>query len=87
MITLKKFSAAWCGPCKALAPVINEVKGQFPNVQFIDYDVDVAFNEATQYGIRSVPTIVIERNGVEMKRFVGMQSKGALVEAISQHLS
>jgi thioredoxin 1 len=87
MVTVKKFSAVWCGPCRALAPVVNELKGQFSNVTFEDYDVDVAFNEATQYGIRSVPTIVIERNGVEMKRFVGMQSKGALVEAISQHLS
>ncbi len=87
MLTVKKFSAAWCGPCRALAPVMNEIKGQFSNVKFEDYDVDVAFDEATQYAIRSVPTIVIERNGVEMKRFVGMQSKGALVEAISQHLS
>jgi thioredoxin 1 len=87
MVTVKKFSAVWCGPCRALAPVMNEIKGQFSNVKFEEYDVDVAYDEATQYGIRSVPTIVIERNGVEMKRFLGMQSKGALVEAISHHLS
>ena len=87
MVTVKKFSAAWCGPCKALAPVVNEIKGQFSNVTFVDYDVDTDYDAATQYGIRSVPTIVIERNGVEMKRFSGVQSKGALVEAITQHLS
>lgn len=87
MVTVKKFSAAWCGPCRALAPVVNEIKGQFSNVTFVDYDVDTDFEAATQYGIRSVPTVVIERDGVEMKRFLGVQSKGALVEAITQHLS
>jgi len=87
MVTVKKFSAAWCGPCRALAPVVNELKGQLTNVTFVDYDVDNDFEAATQYGIRSVPTVVIERDGVEMKRFLGVQSKGALVEAITQHLS
>jgi thioredoxin 1 len=70
-----------------LAPVVNEIKGQFSNVTFVDYDVDTDFEAATQYGIRSVPTVVIERDGVEMKRFLGVQSKGALVEAITQHSS
>jgi thioredoxin 1 len=87
MVKVKKFSATWCGPCRALAPVMNEIKGQFSNVKFEEYDVEVAYNEATQYSIRSVPTVVIERDGVEMKRFLGMQSKGAIVEAITQHLS
>lgn len=87
MVTVKKFSAVWCGPCRALGPIVNEIKKEFSNVTFEEYDVDVAYDAATQYGIRSVPTIVIERDGVEMKRFIGMQSKGALVEAITHHLS
>jgi thioredoxin 1 len=86
MITVKKFSAAWCGPCRALAPVMNEIKGQFSNVAFEDYDVDVAYDEATKYGIRSVPTVVIERDGVEIDRFLGMQSKLAYVNAINESL-
>ena len=86
MITVKKFSAAWCGPCRALAPVMNEIKGQFSNVIFEDYDVDVAYDEATKYGIRSVPTVVIERDGVEIDRFLGMQSKLAYVNAINESL-
>ena len=84
MVTLKKFSAAWCGPCKALAPVINEIKGQFPNVTFEDYDVDVAYDEATKYGIRSVPTVIIEKDGKEIERFAGMGSKMSYVNALNE---
>ena len=86
MVTVKKFSAVWCGPCRALAPVMNEVKTQFSNVKFEDYDVDVAYDEATKYGIRSVRTVIIEKNGVEVDRFLGMQSKLAYVNAINESL-
>ena len=86
MLTVKKFSASWCGPCKALAPVINEVKTQFSNVKFEDYDVDEAYNEATKYSIRSVPTIVIEKNGVEVERFTGVSSKLTYMYALNEHL-
>ncbi len=67
MVTVKKFSAAWCGPCRTLAPMMNEVKTQFSNVKFEDYDVDEAYEEATKYSIRSVPTVIIEKNGVEVE--------------------
>lgn len=86
MVTVKKFSAAWCGPCRALAPVMNEVKTQFSNVKFEDYDVDEAYEEATKYGIRSVPTVIIERNGVEFERFTGASSKLAYINAINESL-
>ena len=86
MITVKKFSAAWCGPCRALAPMMNEIKGQFSNVKFEEYDVDVAYEEATKYGIRSVPTVVMEKDGIEVERFTGLQSKLAYVNAINENL-
>jgi thioredoxin 1 len=84
MVTVKKFSAVWCGPCRALAPVINEIKNQFSNVKFEDYDVDVAYDEATKYGIRSVPTVIIEKDGKEINRFTGMSSKMAYINAINE---
>ena len=87
MLTVKKFSASWCGPCKVLAPIINEVKTQFSNVKFEDYDVDEAYNEATKYSIRSVPTVIIEKNGKEVGRFVGVQSKLAYVNLINEQIS
>lgn len=86
MITVKKFSASWCGPCKTLAPVMNEVKTQFSNVVFEDIDVDENFELASKYGVRSVPTVVIENNGAEVSRFVGVQSKMAYANAINENL-
>jgi thioredoxin 1 len=86
MLEVKKFSAVWCGPCRALAPIMNEVKGQFTNVKFTDYDVDTAYEAATEYGVRSVPTVVIVKDGVEINRFTGMSSKMAYVNAINEGL-
>jgi len=84
MVTVKKFSAVWCGPCRALAPVFNEIKGQYLNVKFEDYDVDEAYEEATKYAIRSVPTVIIEKNGREIERFTGTSSKMAYINAINE---
>jgi thioredoxin 1 len=86
MLEVKKFSASWCGPCRALAPVMSEIKGQFSNVTFTDYDVDVAYEAATEYGVRSVPTVVIVKDGIEINRFTGMSSKMAYVNAINEGL-
>jgi thioredoxin 1 len=84
MVTVKKFSAAWCGPCRALAPVINEIKGNFSNVRFEDIDIDEDYANVEKYGVRSVPTVVIERDGVELQRFTGLSSKMAYLNAINE---
>ena len=73
MKTAKYFTATWCGPCKAFKPVMNEVAGEGYSIQFIDVDENQSL--ASQYGVRSVPTTVIEENGVEVDRFVGAQLK------------
>lgn len=81
-----KFSASWCGPCKALKPVFEDVKSNFSNVVFEDVDVDEQFEIAGEYGIRSVPTVVIEKDGIEVERFLGLQSKLAYTNAINESL-
>ena len=84
MVTVKKFSAAWCGPCRVLAPMINEVKKQFTNVKFEEYDIDEYTEQVEKYNIKSVPTVIIEKNGLETERFVGLSSKIAYVNAINE---
>jgi thioredoxin 1 len=81
MRTAKYFTATWCGPCKAFKPVMNEVAGEGYSIQFIDIDQNKTL--ASQYGVRSVPTTVIEENGVEVERFVGALPKETVKNKLS----
>ncbi len=83
MLKVTKFSASWCGPCKVLAPIFNEVKSEVRDVIYQDVDVDQSSDLAIQYKVRGVPTIVIEKDGQEVKRIVGMSNKASLVSTIN----
>ena len=78
---MKYFSATWCGPCKVFKPVMTEIASEGHSVEFIDIDQEK--NKAQKYNVRSVPTVVIEENGVEVDRFVGGQPKHSILERIS----
>jgi thioredoxin 1 len=84
MVTVKKFSAAWCGPCRMLAPVMNEIKSKYPNVKFEDIDIDEYNEDVETYAVTSVPTVIIEKNGQLLERFTGLQSKMAYQNAINE---
>ena len=84
MVTVKKFSAVWCGPCRALTPVMNEIKGNYSNVKFEEYDIDEYSETTEEYGVRSVPTVIIVKDGIEVNRFTGLSSKMAYVNAINE---
>jgi thioredoxin len=86
MIEVKKFSAAWCGPCKALAPIFENVKTKFDNIKFENIDVDEQFEIASKYSIRSVPTIIVEKNGIEVERFAGIQSEMTYINSLNEHI-
>ncbi len=81
MRTAKYFTATWCGPCKAFKPVMNEVVSEGYSVQFIDIDQNQTLT--SQYNVRSVPTTVIEENGVEVDRFVGALPKESVKNKLS----
>lgn len=84
MITVKKFYAEWCGPCKVLTPVMENVQTKFQGVFFESVDIDSQFEVAQKYYVRSVPTVIVEKNGEEVQRFVGVQSELAYVNAINE---
>ena len=81
MKTAKYFTATWCGPCKAFKPIMNEIINEGHSVQILDIDANEAI--ARQYNVRSVPTTVIEENGVEVDRLVGAQPKSVILERMS----
>ena len=80
MKTMKYFSAVWCGPCKSFKPVMNEIAGEGYSIEFIDIDQEQ--NKATKYGVRSVPTVVIEVNGTVVDRFIGAIPKSQILERL-----
>lgn len=84
MITVKKFEAEWCGPCKALKPVFESLKTKVDNDVNISYiDIDRNQQEAVKYGVRSVPTVIIEKNGQEVSRLVGTKPESTYLNEIS----
>ena len=82
MIQVKKFYAEWCGPCKMLTPIMEGVKKNHIDVQFENVDVDAQFEIASKYSIRSVPTVIVEQDGVQVQRFAGLQSAMAYDNAL-----
>ena len=85
MLEVKRFSAAWCGPCRALAPMMEGIKAEYSDVMFETIDVDVDHEQASKYAIRSVPTVVFVKDGVEVERLVGVNSKLAYENKINEY--
>jgi thioredoxin 1 len=72
---LLDFYADWCGPCKMLAPVLEELEGQLPDVKVGKINVDEESGLASQFGVMSIPTLVVVENGEEVTRSVGLRSE------------
>ena len=81
MKTAKYFSAAWCGPCKQFKPIMQELLDEGYDIEFIDGDENKEV--AIEYNIRSIPTTVIEQNGKEINRIVGVRSKEEMIKELS----
>lgn len=83
---LVDFFATWCGPCKSLAPVLKEVKGELgDSISIIKIDVDKNQALASQYQVRGVPTMVLFKKGKQLWRQSGVLSKNDLVGIIKPH--
>ena len=81
------FSASWCGPCKQLAPVVEDLAQAYDGrIKVAKIDIEEAQNTALQYGILSVPTILFLKNGEIADQMVGNQTRQAIEERIAKML-
>lgn len=67
-----KFTASWCQPCKAQQPNIDKMEQEFPNVQFISVDTDNFVQLTRNYGIKSLPTLALIKDGVVVNKITGV---------------
>lgn len=83
-LVLVDFFATWCGPCKMLSPVLEEVAKDNEDMKFFKVDVDQNPDLVREFGIQAMPTIVILRDGKEIKRFLGYKAKEQIQSIIDE---
>ena len=79
-LTLVDFYADWCGPCKTLAPTLEQLQ----NINVVKVNIDDSQNLAVQYKISGIPTVVFLKDGTEVGRFVGLRTKDVLQAKVDE---
>ena len=81
---LVDFYATWCGPCKMLAPILEQVAGENENVTIAKLDIDEGMELAKEFGVMSVPTMIFFKNGEEKERLMGLRPKKVIEDTIAK---
>lgn len=84
---LVDFWAAWCGPCRAVAPIMEELASEYAGrLKVVKVDVDDSPDVSGRYGVMSIPTLALFKDGQMVERLVGAFPKAAIVSKIQDHL-
>jgi len=86
-IIIVDFFATWCGPCKILGPVLGDIANEVEDVTVVKINIEEGDNSvlAAQYGIKNIPTVVIFKDGQQVDKFVGAQSKDSVLAIVNRH--
>ena len=80
------FFANWCGPCRKLAPILEEVEGELANVKFAKINTDENLEMAKKYQVSGLPTLMVFKNGEAVERIVGLMPKSSIITNIEKHI-
>lgn len=81
-VVLVDFYADWCGPCRMVSPIVDEIAVENADIVVGKVNVDESSELASRYGVMSIPTLIVFKGGREYSRIVGYKPKGAILEAI-----
>ena len=76
------FWASWCGPCKAISPIIDEISEKHPEIKVCKINIDEEQELVTQFDIMSVPTLLVIKDGKVINQSVGLKSKNQILEML-----
>jgi len=84
---LVDFWAEWCGPCRMVSPILDEIAGEYPEqITVAKLNVDENPQTAMEYDVMSIPTLIVYQDGVEKKRIVGARPKHALMAELGEYI-
>lgn len=87
-VTLVDFFAEWCGPCRMIAPLLEEIADEMKGkASIVKLDVDQSGETTEKFGVTNMPTLIVLKDGEEVTRFVGVKSKETLKSALESALS
>lgn len=86
-VVLVDFGASWCGPCRMIAPVISDVAHEYENIiKVVKVDTDLSPSLAGDYNIRSIPTLMLFKNGNRVDTVIGAVPRSTLVNILNKHI-